>query len=275
MLKHIIRLIVLLGVFSLAGWLCRKQTDGFTILKISSDLPYNPAWATAMPNKDELHEMFQQPFTYLARGEQCYVFMSQDKQYVLKFFRQNHMRAPWWAKWLPKEMRRRETLKKESMLEADFTSYRLAFDELKEETGLIFLHLNKTDEVNTAATIIDKLGIAHRIQLDQMEFLVQKCAQPLYPALDEMIRLGKIDEAQSTLTQLVHLLMKTRYEMGIADTDPDLNINYGCIGAQPVQIDIGRLKRGEVKKTAAPNTSKKSLKLPIICINGSMSALQY
>ncbi len=248
MVKIIIRVVLCVGLFSLAGWFCRKQTDGFTILKISSDLSYQDQWERSSPSRFEILKMFQSPFFYLARGEQCYVFVSQDKQYVLKFFRHNHMRPSPWVHFLPQEKRDQVVLKKRALLEEDFRSYCLAYDELKEETGLLYLHLNKTQDLRIQATIVDKLGIAHVLDLDGMEFLVQRCAEPLYSALEKKICLGKLEEAKSTITQLVHLLMKTRYEMGIIDTDPDLNINYGCIGSTPIQIDMGRLKKNPVRQ---------------------------
>ncbi len=252
--KTLFKVICVCVCFSLAGWFCRKQTDGFTILKISSNLSYHTEWETphTAVEKTELLQIFKQPFTYLAKGDQCFVFVSEDRKYVLKFFRQSHMRAPFWVRMLPyfmQEVRLKETLKRESKLTSDFLSYRIAFDELKEETGLVFLHLNKTDDLKTSVTVVDKLHIAHQISLDTTEFLVQKCAKPLYPAIEEMILEGKIDAAKATLAKLVQLLLKVRYEKGIADNDPDLNTNFGCIGDTPVQIDVGRFKKSEMRKS--------------------------
>lgn len=239
------KLLCFIICFSAAGWFCRKQTDGFTILKISSDLPYHAEWEMPPLNdqdKEMVSEILDQPYSYLARGDQCFVFVSQDQKYVLKFFRQNRMRAPFWAG-------NDQSQKIASKLDSDFASYMIAYKELKEETGLVYLHLNKTQDLRSTLTLIDKIGIAHSIPLDTMEFLVQRRAQLLYSTLEECIRKGEIDAAKSTLTNLVCHLMKMRYEKGISDTDPDLNTNFGCIGTIPVQIDIGRFKHSAVKRT--------------------------
>lgn len=245
-----LKILIFIVCFSAAGWFCRKQTDGFTVLKISSDLPYRTLWETPCLAESEemVRNIFEQPFSYLARGDQCYVFVSQDQKYVLKFFRQNHMRPPAWANVLPSFMREDLFRFKGKKLFDDFKSYTIAFKELKEETGLVFLHLNKTDNLGSTVTLIDKIGIAHRIPLDSMEFLLQKRAELLYPTLEECIKKKEIEAAKTTLSELVCLLMKTRYEKGIYDTDPDLNTNFGCIGTTPVQIDIGRFKRAKTRK---------------------------
>jgi hypothetical protein len=255
MLKKIVQISCIIGCFFAAGWFCRKQTDGFTLLKISSSLSYHPEWETSnltQVEKDEIRRVLEQPFTYLAKGEQCYVFASEDQKYVLKFFRQNHMRAPIWVEWLPSflnEYKSKERAKKESKLHRDFASYKLAYEKLREETGLVFLHLNKTQDLQCNTILIDKLNIAHQVPLDGMEFLLQKRAKPLYPALEECIAEGRIEEGKLLICNLVQLLMKIRKEKGILDSDPDLNINFGCIGIMPMQIDIGRYQKAENIKT--------------------------
>ena len=61
-----------------------------------------------------------------------------------------------------------------ALLKHDFDSYKIAYENLKDETGLIYLHLNKTDFLKQKMIIIDKIGIYHEIDLDSMEFLIQK-----------------------------------------------------------------------------------------------------
>ena len=170
---------------------------------------------------DEL-QILNQPYTFLDKGAQSFVFASQDGNYVIKFFRHHHM-------------------KKQGKLDKDFNSYKLAFNHLKQETGLLFLHLNKTTHLNQTLDLVDKLGIHHKIPLDQFEFLVQKRAQLVYPALQTFMQQGETDNAKEALTNLVHFLVH-RSKLGIFDKDPDLNSNFGLIGTEVVQIDIGRFK---------------------------------
>jgi hypothetical protein len=219
---------------------CKRQTGSFTLARISSSLSYRPEWETDAPSP-ELKSVLNQPYTYLAKGAQAFVFASEDGKYVIKFFRHHHMSAPFWLRAMPFEWAQDHRLKKEAKLAKDFGSYKLAYDRFKSQTGLVFLHLNKTSDLHITLDLVDKLGIHHSLALDQYEFLVQQRAQLVFPALEEMMKKGQEDEARSALSNLVHLLQE-RMRNGIVDKDPDLNTNFGFIGTQPVQIDFGRYK---------------------------------
>jgi hypothetical protein len=227
-------LLFILSFYGVAKF-CKLQTGSFTISRITSSLSFHPEWET--PLEADL-DILCQPYTYLAKGAQAFVFASQDGKYVIKFFRHHHMSAPFWIKALPFEQARRHVAKKEAKLQKDFASYKLAYDRFREETGLIFLHLNKTDHLKLKLDLVDKLGIHHPIDLDQYEFLVQRRADLLYPALEALSE----EQAKIALTNLV-MLLKTRMEKGIFDKDPDLNTNFGLIGTTPIQIDFGRYKK--------------------------------
>jgi len=237
------------GFFTLQ-WFCKRQTGGFTLLGICSDLSYHPEWETSVPQNEQndLEDVFNQPYHYLNKGAQCYAFVSQDDKYVVKFFRFSHLRAPVWLRKLPvpfflEEIHKQKVWKKESKLYKDFNSYLLAYRYLKEDTGLIFIHLNKTHHLHKRLKIFDKLNIGHIIDLDHMEFLVQKKADLIYPTLEKWIENKEWNEAKNGLHSLVCLL-KRRLRKNIYDKDPDINTNFGFIDGQAVQIDIGRFKSG-------------------------------
>ena len=70
-----------------------------------------------------------------------------------------------------------ERRKKERL--SSFTSYKIAYDLLPKDAALIFLHLNKTSCLNRLLKVIDQHGRSYTVNLDEMEFLVQKKAEPL------------------------------------------------------------------------------------------------
>ncbi len=258
-------------IYQQAGWLtlvvgaffglkhfCYKQTDGFALNKISSDLAYDTRWESPANPEQESHirKILAQPFTYLGKGAQCYVFVSQDQQYVIKFFRVSHIEAPRWLKNLPlpsslEQWRQQKIAIKESKREKDFSSYQFAFQHLKEETGLIYLHLTKSDDLMQKIQITDKGKITHILDLDRMEFILQKRAKPFYEAIEEMIQTNQTEKAKSALVGLLHLLAK-RHDAGLTDKDPDLKTNFGLIDAEPIQFDIGRFKKGVSNKKNEP-----------------------
>jgi hypothetical protein len=241
-------LVFIIVTFPFLDSFCKKQTDGFTLLGIQSSRPYNPKWDVHPLSSAELKEAadaLSQKFHYLSCGQQSYVFLSEDKQYVIKFFKQKIYDLPLFDSiphsWLTRSQQKK-IAKKRDKLHRDFTSYKLAFDELKDETALILVHLNKTDFLQKKLCIVDKLHIEHQIDLDNIEFILQKKAELVCPRLDRLVKEGKIAQARESLSSLLQLLL-TRYKKGIFDSDPDFDKNFGFINDHPVQIDIGRFSK--------------------------------
>jgi hypothetical protein len=237
---------------------CHKRTDGFALYKILSSLSFDPEWDSRFSELEEsgaLSKILDQPFYYLAKGAQSYVFASEDGQTVIKFFRIYHLRPPVWlnALCMPLALQPykiRKMIEKRRELRKDFASYKIASEAMKEETGLVYLHLNKTSHLNKRLTIYDKIGIAHELDMDKMEFLVQKKAILVYPAIDCLMKNQNLKAAKEAISALVGLLL-IRCERGIFDKDPDLNTNFGFlygIKLRPIQIDIGRFCRETEKK---------------------------
>lgn len=223
---------------------CHKQTDGFSIANIRSDLSYNRQWEVIQHPKN-LEQLLEKKFYYLTKGAQCYVFVSADQTTILKFFKQEHFRLPFPLSYipLPKPLLEKKLTKKKA-LDADFKSYKLAFDELKEETGLLFLHLNKSHELKTVLTIVDKLGIEHRLDPNDYEFLLQQKAVLVKDKINQWMQEDQIEEAKNALHSLLSLIFH-RVEKGIVDLDPNLSKNFGFVGEHAIEIDIGRFSKNQ------------------------------
>jgi len=234
-MKRFLKPFLFLLCFVIIAEFCKEQTGRFTLLRISSKLTPQPEWETAplsQEEKNQIKRILNQPYSYLNRGVQSFVFASEDGQYVIKFFRHDHLDSPFW-------LTQSQKAKKEIQRHKEFLSYKLAYQNFPDETGLVFLHLNKTKDLNHTLDLVDKLNIHHPLSLDNYEFLIQKRASLLYTALNQMIEENRISDAKETLSKLVQLLVK-RAEAGIADKDPDLITNFGVIGIDPIQIDVGR-----------------------------------
>lgn len=228
-----------------------RKTPYFTISGISSTLEYHPEWEVPEPSEEEkqqLSSLFQQKFTYLDCGAQSFVFLSEDGKSVLKLFRYDRNRLPYALTILPLPSslsRWREKLgeKKEARLKSDFASYLLAYRELREESGILFLHLNKTHFLNQKLTIIDKIGISHTLSLDEMEFLIQKRLKVASEVIGAHMAKGELESAQKKLESLLELTL-LRYRKGIYDGDAWwISQNYGFEGEKPMFLDIGRLQK--------------------------------
>jgi hypothetical protein len=246
-LKKTGKCVVFVIGFCLAAYVSRKATDGFAMTKITSSLPHS-AEEPLSPLPEHLRAALDQPYIYLSKGAQTYVFASADGNYVLKFFRHDHMRLPAWKRWIPLERIGKSNAKRQAKLMKDFASYRLAYHELPEETALLFLHLEKSHHHLPQVNLVDKLGIQHAVPLDDMEFLLQRRGELLYPAITRAMDQGDPNAAKAIIDSLIDVL-KQRSERGIFDKDPDLNTNFAVVdGKRAIQIDIGRFRRDLVRR---------------------------
>lgn len=254
-----LKIIFTLSVSSLlifgAGRLYFQATDGFHVTHISSDFTFDPRWETralAHSEQSQVDEILLQKFSYLGKGCQSYVFLSEDGEYVLKFFKYQRFRPQfyfYWFAFLPpveKYLNNKIAVKNQKR-ESLFASCRTAFDHLPKETGLVYVHLNKTSHLNRAITITDKVGLMYNLNMDDMEFIIQKKATMLCSTLDTLASEGKDNEAKNLLTQLIQMVT-SEYHRGFADNDHALMQNTGVYRGMPIHIDIGQFVEDETVK---------------------------
>ena len=231
---------------------------------IEADLPYQAKWDThplSATEKNEIIRALDQPYIYLGKGCQAYVFGSADRKYVIKFFKYQRFRPQSWINlftFIPAvaDYQLTKTAEKQEKLDKVFTSWKIAFEDLKKETGIIYVHLNKTNEWNKSLEITDKLGMKHLVDLDQTEFALQWRATMLCPAIDELVAQGKTDQAELLIDRLLAMLL-SEYARGFADNDHALMQNTGVLDGHPIHIDIGQfIYNASVK---APKVYKQEL----------------
>jgi hypothetical protein len=211
--------ILFLLLFACAERFCHFQTRGFRLPHILSQMPPDSRWdLPPSPEQASLSSLVRQRFTFLGSGGQCYAFLGEDKTTVLKFFKHTHP------------------------LSSIFESCKLAWDELREETGLIALHLNRTSDLYGWTTLIDNIGIAHRIDLDSTEFILQKKGEPLFEALQRAIDARDTQTALRCIEGTIDLL-SLFCQRGIADTDRAIKRNFALLNGRIIAIDIGSFMR--------------------------------
>ena len=180
---------------------------------------------------------------------------------MIKFFK-HHRRSfpPWFLDLpLPKSLaasREKKQKEKWRKLERDFKSYKLSFDKLQEETGVVYVHLNKTDDLNKQITLIDKLNIEHQIDLDKTEFVIQKKADLVYPYFEKLMKNNQVDQASKAITSIVELIIN-RSQKGVYDEDARIHRNFGFLHGKARIIDVGRLVNDPTQKN--PEVYKKNL----------------
>ncbi len=220
-----------------------RLTDGFSLREITSSLSEElPSPSLSADQRVRLAVILNQSFQYIGKGCQFYAFESDDGQYVLKFFKHKHLRPLSWLRALPLPAHFRarceeKIAKREERVNNLFSSCQLAYEELSEETGVLFLHLNRLPLLDSPVTLVDKIGVKHKIHLDNYEFVLQKKADSLSVAFDGLSE----DQARKRVQQLVKLVIG-RCEKGIRDRDRSFAQNVAfCVGEErAVFIDIGQ-----------------------------------
>lgn len=245
----LLQIAIVVAIIEFVPDFCFKETDGFSMSRLQSAFPSDRHWDIAplsASDQAEFDKAIGQKYRYLGFGGQCFAFESEDGQYVVKFFKHRLRKPQAWLIALPFPEPLRSQCRKHykrtlSKHYRDFNSYKLAYDNLKEETGLIAIHLNKTSHIHQQLTITDKLKISHQIDLDQTEFIVQKKAQLVYPSIAAMMEHGNIEMVKESLHSILHLIVG-RCQKGIFDEDPRIHCNVGLIGTDAIFIDVGRFK---------------------------------
>jgi hypothetical protein len=218
---------------------CHKETDGFSLSRIQFN-EEKPETASADPS---ILPLLNQPYRYFGRGNQSYVFISEDGQYILKFFKYVHHAAPVWTAKVPllnkfKPFSLRKIKKIAWKRNRDFQGYRLAFEQFREETGLLCIHLHASEKEYPVISIRDKFNIAHSLDLNQTPFVLQKRAVPAYTQFSSWIKNGEIEKARQGIDRLFHLC-RQRLAKNIEDDDTNFYSNCGFIGETPILIDPG------------------------------------
>ncbi len=234
-----------------------KKTDGFYVERIASIFPDDPRWDIT-PAQDQIetaNKALDQPYSYLAHGFQCYAFVSHDDKYVLKFIRQQRLQPPLLYQWFPnilffKSMKEEKALLGKKRANYLFRSLKVAFVDVPEETGLLLVHLNKTQNLYPTVTIYDKAGTKFEVALDSHEFVLQKKALPIKPTITKLMEEGNIDAANQRIDQIFDLLFACA-KKGIADMDNQLirKNNLGFLPDSCIYVDTGKITRKESMKT--------------------------
>lgn len=227
--------------------LCLKETDRFMIIEITSNRPNNSAFDTrplTPAENDEVSDALSQKYTYLGCGGQAFVFFSEDGKYALKFFKQRHFREPTYLNYIPfiPRYRNLKFAKRSKRIHQEYGSYKLGFEELPQETALVYLHLNKTNHLKKSVTLIDRLHIEHQIDLDTTDFILQRRAQLVPDTINNQMEMQDIMGAKKTISSVVDLIVY-RCKAGYGDKDPNIATNCGIFEGRAIKIDVGRFYR--------------------------------
>ncbi len=237
--KTILIVLFFIGIITFAkGW--QLITDGFRLDKIRTELIEK---SDQNISDKVILSVIDQKFHYLSKGSQTYVFESEDQNYVLKFIRYKRYEMPFWVEYLDffkkgKELKRKKLSHKDRLLTNSLLSYQFAKDYLKDETGVLYVHLNKSKDLPIKTAFIDRLNRKYEINLNEYGFVLQKKAKTLESVLRGLVNKGDSEGIKEVLNSFLETITKISRK-GFINADYNCVKNSGYLNGKVIEIDLG------------------------------------
>lgn len=194
---------------------------------------------------DKVRKIVDQPFTYLGKGRQFFVFASADGKYVLKFIKCQRVNVSDFYEKMPLPgflaVQRTHRLQlKQQRTDGLFASIALAAGKLSEHTGTVFAHLSTQPQIKKQITLVDKLGFSRVIALDSVPFVLQHRAVEVLPTFEKLIALGNYKMVHERFNQLIGLILSDA-KAGVVDIDSGTIVrnNVAFLADRAIHVDIG------------------------------------
>ena len=218
---------------------------------IESQISHRKDWEVKLTSDHDsfFYTVSQQPLYWLGRGMQVVVFQTQDEKYVVKFFQMSRLKDPATNSFVKNLISKETKEHKEDRIshrEEIFRSSKICFEELQDETGIVYVHLNRTQNKLFGIKLIDKFGQSHRIRGDNACFVVQRRGSYLIPTICKLMDTMQVEKAKRRVDQVFDLLVSVARK-GFVDADDALirNNNLGFTEDRAIYIDTGHLARAE------------------------------
>ncbi|MBN2479934.1 MAG: hypothetical protein JXA94_06875 [Parachlamydiales bacterium] len=244
MFKYFLNLIILAFFFTISIKAWHKINAGFRVDKITNIESFFEKSQT-VDIDDNILNILDQEFSFFNKGRQSFVFESNDGKYVIKLFRYHKYEKPFWHDAFLKKLSFLdnfiEKLQKEKTISYQQTmdSYNLAYEKLKNETGLIYLHIDQNKKFNKIIKIKDRFKRSYFVDLDQTGFVIQRKTNLLIPTLYYMK--NDLMAVKNVLNAFFDNINSV-YEKNVYNDDRHVLKNLGIISGTVLELDIGRLK---------------------------------
>lgn len=202
--------------------------------KIAVTRTFNPLWeARALIGKrrEEVEDILHQKFHYFGCGAQSLIYLSEDGKYVLKIIKHERLRG------------------REAKQMREFLSYKMAYEELQDQTGVLYVHLNRNGTKGEIQTI-DSSGAEQLLNADDYDFILQRYGTLVCDEISQLMQNKKEEDAKILLSELVEFVVEWN-QYGYYDKDPNTLTNFGVLNGQLFKIDVGSIqkKKGPLQRT--------------------------
>jgi len=182
-----------------------------------------------------IEKILSSPFRFIGKGNQSFVFASEDQQWVVKIFNFSHLQTfAFESQLFPKSCRT-----KQKKIERIFSSHCLAFKEDRDHSGLVYAHLTPSKNLPTIQ-LIDRWNIPHFIDLNHVFFVIQKKGETTRQVIGRFLDHKEIEPAINYFYSLLDMYLD-EYSRGLLDHDHNLMHNTGFADGLPFRIDVGKI----------------------------------
>ncbi|MGD2168817.1 MAG: hypothetical protein PVI40_01080 [Chlamydiota bacterium] len=188
-------------------------------------------------NSHDLLKILNQPYRYLDRGTQFYVFESKDKKYVIKLLRSDRLTHTLLDRFFLTRKKRRKIEKYAEKTNSFINACKMANHSLPQETAVIYFHHHISSDLPTI-TLIDNVHLKRSINLNKYCFVVQKKVKLIKEALYNA-QLNKDLVFGKKLVASFFDTVSSRIQKNIVNTDPNFLDNFGVLGETVVELDFG------------------------------------
>jgi hypothetical protein len=228
-----------------------KIYQPFSAESLLNTYPHKHEWDVSTPAEMMnfvRNFLLRQKFYWLGRGQQSSVYLSKDGEYVIKLFPQSRHQEQLLKerplKFLFNKHFRKSAERTAAHRERVFVGSKLCYEECPEESGIVYVHLNRTDNFLSTIKLIGPGERIQRIKGDQLSFVVQRRADYVVPTFQKLMEEGKVEEAKLRLEQIFTLL----YDMaakGLIGRDTNLisGNNIGFTKERAICIDVGAVAK--------------------------------
>ncbi len=217
--------LLVFGVLALPASL-KRVTRSFHVQRLFASFPHQESWEFASAPLEDIRRVLLQEFRYLNRGAQSFVFISADRQFILKLFLFDAN---------PSLVSRSQENRHASRI---LNSTSLACRYVPQETALVYAHLNLTSGLLPVVRLKGPAWHHSELNMDSCRFVLQKRAT----LMDEALKEAYLSNNRAQFLDLIDgffTMLHRRASFGILNNDSTLFDNFGFIGNRAVEIDFG------------------------------------
>lgn len=248
-MKKILPIVILILTIALIIKEWHVFSGGFKTNKIQPPIDMRAEISETPANlpKDFL-KIFDQEFKFIDKGCQVFVFESADGKYVIKFLRHHRYKPYFWMNFWSfikpvKTYKEHYAAVKKERIKNNFQSYLMSYDDLKDLTEVVYVHIGFTDYLNKKLVIRNKFGQKSCLDLDNMHFIVQRKGTKLSGELLSSYKNKDFDRVRELIDGYLILLQK-RCLKNIRNCDSTGFLrNMALYDNKVIEIDVGGYRK--------------------------------